>query len=218
MEIIWLKHSAFKIKANGKIIYLDPFKISKNEEKADIIICSHEHFDHFDEKSIKELLKDSTKLFGPSSISKSLKKFNGKGLDLYNPHKINDDITIEFIPAYNLKRIRPGTNEVFHPKEKKWAGTILEIEGKKIYHAGDTEKIPEMKELASRNIDIAMLPCGGQYTMDFEESSDSAIDINPKIVIPMHNWEKKIDDYKEILAEKNPDIIVEDLSKKTLIF
>jgi len=215
LEIFWLKHAAFKIKTESvTIIYLDPFKVPKGEEKADIIISSHDHGDHFDEESINNILKDSTLVLGPISISEVLDKYNGKGLKLYEPFKV-DDIQIEFIPAYNIKRKRES-GEPFHPKERNWAGTILEIEGKKIYHAGDTERIPEMKELASRNIDVAMLPCGGMYTMDFEESTDVAIDIKAKIVIPMHNWDKKMQEYKNILAKKDSQIKVETLKNKSL--
>ena len=215
MEIFWLKHAAFKIKTeSGTIIYLDPFKVPKGEEKADIIISSHDHGDHFDEESINNILKDSTLVLGPISISEVLDKYKGKGLKLYEPFKV-DDIQIEFIPAYNIKRKRES-GEPFHPKERIWAGTILEIEGKKIYHAGDTERIPEMKELASRNIDVAMLPCGGMYTMDFEESTDVAVDIKAKIVIPMHNWDKKMQEYKNILAKKDSQIKVETLKNKSL--
>ena len=187
MEIFWLGHASFKIKTDdGKIIYLDPYQISKEEEKADIIISSHEHGDHFDKKSIKNLVKENTLVIGPESISDNLQKFNGKGLALNEPFEIAG-IKIELVPAYNIKRMRPGTNEPFHPKEKGWAGTVLEKEGKKIYHAGDTEHIPEMKELTPKKIDVALLPCGGTYTMDFEESCDVAAEIKPKIVVPMHN-------------------------------
>ena len=215
LEIFWLKHAAFKIKTeSGIIVYLDPFKVPKGEEKADIIISSHDHGDHFDEESINHILKDSTLVLGPISISKVLDKYKGKGLKLYEPFKV-DDIKIEFIPAYNIKRKRES-GELFHPKERNWAGTILEIEGKKIYHAGDTERIPEMKELASRNIDVAMLPCGGMYTMDFEESTDVAVDIKAKIVIPMHNWDKKMQEYKNILTRKDSQIKVEILKNKSL--
>jgi L-ascorbate metabolism protein UlaG (beta-lactamase superfamily) len=216
MEIIWLNHAAFKVKTNsGKVIYLDPYKVNKSEDKADIIICSHDHGDHFDERSIKNLIKENTMVLGPASISSSLNKFNGKGLKYHEPYSIND-IKIELVPAYNLKRMRPGTNEPFHPKKNQWAGSILEIEGKKIYHAGDTENIPEIKELKARNIDVAILPCGGTYTMDFEESTDAALAINPKIVLPMHNWDKKLDDYVKIMHKKNPSIKVEVLIGKTL--
>ena len=215
MKISWLKHASFKIETKDKkIIYLDPYQIPETEDKADIIICSHEHGDHFDEESIRKIYKDSTILLGPKSISSKLNKFNGKGLELYAPYQI-EDITIELYPAYNIKRMR-AKNQPFHPKEQKWAGILLEAEGKKIYHAGDTERIPEMKNLSSKDIDVAMLPCGGTYTMDFEESAGAADDIKPKIVIPMHNWDVNLDTFKKIVNKKNPEIKVEILENKDL--
>ena len=215
MKISWLKHAAFKIETEDKkIIYIDPYQLSKEEEKADIIICSHEHGDHFDEDSISKIRKKSTVLLGPKSISSKLEKFDGKGLSLYEPYEI-ENVTIELYPAYNIKRMR-SKNQPFHPKERNWAGILLEADGRKIYHAGDSERIPEMKKLALKKIDVAMLPCGGTYTMDFEESTDAAVDINPKIVIPMHNWDVELDEYEKILHKKNSNISVEILTNKDL--
>ena len=215
MIISWLKHAAFKIETqDNMIIYIDPYQLSKDEEKADIIICSHEHGDHFDEDSIRKIRKDSTILLGPESISSKLSKFNGKGLKLSEPFKI-ENVIIELYPAYNIKRMRKK-NEPFHPKERKWAGVLIEAEGKKVYHAGDTERIPEMKDLTSKEIDVAMLPCGGTYTMDFEESAEAAADINPKIVIPMHNWNANLEEYEGVIHKKNPNITVEILTNKEL--
>jgi L-ascorbate metabolism protein UlaG (beta-lactamase superfamily) len=214
MEIIWLGHAAFKVKTQGKIVYFDPYEIPKDEDKADIIICSHSHHDHFDKKSIKRIKKDTTMVFGPKSMQKELDTFDGEGLDFFEPHMI-DDIEIKLVPAYNIKRKR-DSGEPFHPKESKWAGTLLKSEGKTLYHSGDTEKIPMMRDLRSENVTVAMLPCGGTYTMDFKESTDAAVDINPEIVVPMHNWDKNIEDFKETLANKNRDIKVEVLKNKSL--
>ena len=215
MKISWLKHAAFKIETEDKkIIYIDPYQLSKEKEKADIIICSHEHGDHFDEDSISKIRKKSTVLLGPKSISSKLEKFDGKGLSLYEPYEI-ENVTIELYPAYNIKRMR-SKNQPFHPKERNWAGILLEADGRKIYHAGDSERIPEMKKLALKKIDVAMLPCGGTYTMDFEESTDAAVDINPKIVIPMHNWDMELNEYEKILHKKNSNISVEILTNKDL--
>ncbi|MFX1394323.1 MAG: MBL fold metallo-hydrolase [Promethearchaeota archaeon] len=207
MEIVWMSHAAFKIKTNsGKVIYLDPYQIPKDAEKADIIISSHSHGDHFDNRSIKTIIKDSSILLGPISISRNLSKFNGKGLKFREIFEV-DDIKIELVPSYTIKK---GT----HPKSNEWAGTIIEAEGKRIYHAGDTERIPEMKDL--KNITVALLPCGGRFTMDFEESCLSAIDIKPEIVVPMHNWGENLNDYKELMEKKDPNIKVEILENKSL--
>jgi len=209
MEITWLGHAAFKIKTdNNLIIYFDPYELSKGEETADIIVSTHEHHDHFDQNSIKRVLKEDTVVIGPSSISNKLKKFNGKAMDLYEPYKVKG-VTIELIPSYNIKKSN-------HPKEKKWAGIILEAEGKKVYHAGDTERIPEMKDLKDKGINVALLPCGGTYTMDFEESAMCAADIKPDIVVPMHNWDKDLADYETKVHEKDPNIKVEILKNKSL--
>jgi L-ascorbate metabolism protein UlaG (beta-lactamase superfamily) len=113
------------------------------------------------------------------------------------------------MPSYNIKK--PN-----HPKVNGWAGTILRSGGKSVYHAGDTERIPEMKSLANKNITVALIPCGGTYTMDFDEATDSAVDIQPEIAVPMHNWNKDLNEFKELLNKKDPKIKVEILSEKSL--
>ena len=209
MELFWLGHAAFKIKTySGRVIYLDPYNIPKDSEKADIIVSSHSHGDHFDSDSIKKLMKDDTILLGPASIASDLKKFNGKGLNIGETFDYKD-LSIELVPAYTIKKST-------HPKGNKWAGTIVKSGDKSIYHAGDCERIPEMKELAKRNITVALLPCGGTYTMDFEEATDAAVDIQPEIVVPMHNWGKDLSQFKKIMEKKDPKIKVEILEKNSL--
>ncbi len=209
MEIFWLGHASFKIKMfSGRIIYLDPYNIKNGEEKADIIVSSHSHGDHFSRSDIKKIWKDDTILLGPVSIADSLIKFDGQALEIGEEFAYKD-FTIELFPAYTIKK---GT----HPKSNNWVGTIIESAGKSVYHAGDTERIPEMKELASRKITVALLPCGGTYTMDFEEATDAALDIQPEIVVPMHNWEKDLNPFRELMAKKDSKIKVEILTKKSL--
>lgn len=209
MEIFWLGHASFKIKMfSGRIIYLDPYNIKNGEEKADIIVSSHSHGDHFSRSDIKKIWKNDTILLGPVSIADSLKKFDGQALEIGEEFAYKD-FTIELFPAYTIKK---GT----HPKSNNWVGTIIESAGKSVYHAGDTERIPEMKELASRKITVALLPCGGTYTMDFEEATDAALDIQPEIVVPMHNWEKDLSPFTELMAKKDSKIKVEILTKKSL--
>ncbi len=209
MEISWLGHASFKVKMfSGRIIYLDPYNIKNGEEKADIIVSSHSHGDHFSRSDIKKIWKDDTILLGPVSIADSLKKFDGQALEIGEEFAYKD-FAIELFPAYTIKK---GT----HPKSNNWVGTIIESAGKSVYHAGDTERIPEMKELAKRKITVALLPCGGTYTMDFEEATDAALDIQPEIVVPMHNWEKDLNPFRELMAKKDSNIKVEILTKKSL--
>jgi L-ascorbate metabolism protein UlaG (beta-lactamase superfamily) len=208
-KLIWLGHACFKIVTRGgRIIYLDPYKVSKDEEKADFIVTSHTHGDHFSKSDIKKLWKEETILLGPESIASSLKDFKGQSLKIGKPVTYKD-FTIELFPAYTI--IKPT-----HPKSNGWTGTIIESAGKSIYHAGDTERIPEMKALAKRKITVALLPCGGTYTMDFEEASDAAIDIQPQMVVPMHNWDKDLKEFEKIMNRKDSNIKVEILENKTL--
>ncbi|NVM38130.1 MAG: MBL fold metallo-hydrolase [Candidatus Lokiarchaeota archaeon] len=206
MDIYWLGHAAFKIKTpSGRILYLDPYQIKKGAEKADIIVSTHSHSDHFDSGSIQNLMRDDTVVIGPESIASSLQKFDGTPLKLGDSFDYKD-LSIELVPAYNIKK--PN-----HPKHNEWAGIIITTEDKSVYHAGDTERIPEMKDLASRNITVAMMPCGGTYTMDFDEATDSIIDVKPKIAIPMHNWGKNLTKFKELIEKKDPSIKVEILEE-----
>jgi len=209
LQIEWLGHAAFRVKTgSGRVIYLDPYQIKDGEEKADIIVSSHSHFDHFNSESIKKLMKDDTIVLGPESIASNLKEFNGQAIKLGQSFDYKD-LSIELIPSYNIKK--PN-----HPKASGWAGTIVRSGGKSVYHAGDTERIPEMKDLATKNITVALLPCGGTYTMDFDESTDCAVDIQPEIAVPMHNWDKDLNEFKELLNKKDPNIKVEILTDKSL--
>lgn len=163
LEIVWLGHASFKIKTPESVIYIDPYNVT-DEEKADLILVTHNHFDHKDEKSIEALSKSETEiLVGGETILEGDKKEAG-------------GIKVEAVPAYN-------PNKSFHPRGKG-VGFVIEIDRQKIYHAGDTDKIPEMANLGE--IDLALLPIGGTYTMDAEEAAEAVKMIKPKKVIPMH--------------------------------
>jgi len=209
LEIFWLGHAAFKvITDSGRVIYLDPYQLKEGEEKADIIVSSHSHGDHFSAGDIKKIMKDDTVVLGPESISSNLEQFGGKPIRLGDSFDYKD-LSIELIPSYNVKKAN-------HPKSNGWAGTIIRSEDKSVYHAGDTERIPEMKDLADKNITVALLPCGGTYTMDFDEATDCAVDIKPEIAVPMHNWGKDMKEFKDLLNKKDPNIKVEILTDKSL--
>ncbi len=172
-NIKWLGHDTFKI-IGEKIIYTDPYQI-KTTDKADIILITHEHYDHFSPEDIIKLLGPNTVLVLPKDCSG---KINAKEIVVKPGDKIEiEGIEIEAVPSYN-------TNKKFHPKEKGWLGFIFKVSGKRIYLAGDTDYIPEMKSF--KNIDIALLPVSGTYVMNADEAVQAALDIMPKIAIPMH--------------------------------
>ncbi len=204
----WLGQAAFKISLGDKTIYIDPYRI-KNKDKADIILISHEHSDHLSIQDIKKIIYDNTILIAPQTCENALKDiFVKKTILLTSGKDVKvDDINIEAVPAYNIKK----TN--FHPKENQWLGYILTINDVRIYHAGDTERIPEMKNI---NCDIALLPLGQTYTMNsVKEAAEVALDVKAKIAIPMHYglYEATQEDattFKNILKDKIKVILLKE--------
>jgi L-ascorbate metabolism protein UlaG (beta-lactamase superfamily) len=185
IKIFWLGHAGFKIK-NSKIIYIDPYNI-KPSEPADLILITHEHFDHFSTKDIKKVLNRSIAIC-PEFCKLEFLRLEVKEILTVEPGKKYSigETEIEAVPAYNINKFRsPGV--VYHPKKDKRVGYLITLNGVKIYHAGDTDFIPEMKSL--KDVDIAMLPVGGTYTMTAEEAAQAANTINPKVAIPMHYGE-----------------------------
>ncbi len=171
-NIHWLGHDTFKI-VGEKVIYTDPFKIKK-KDKADIILITHEHYDHCSPEDVKLIQGPKTVIVTTSGCAK---KLAGKIKIVKSGDKINiEGLEIEAVPSYN-------TNKQFHTKDKGWVGYIFTVKGKRIYIAGDTDYIPEMKNF---KVDIAFLPVSGTYVMTAEEAIKAAFDIKPKIAIPMH--------------------------------
>ncbi|BCS90590.1 MAG: L-ascorbate-6-phosphate lactonase UlaG [Candidatus Micrarchaeota archaeon] len=199
-SIRWINHAGFRIEADGKAIYIDPYKVKDTSIKADIILITHPHFDHYSIDDIKALHKDDTVLVIPEGCE-DYKQF--KSYKIVKPgDKISiKGVEIEAVQAYNTNKERLK----FHPRENRWNGYIVNIEGKRVYHAGDTDFIPEMKELSK--LYAALLPMGGTYTMDLNEFLDAARAIDADYIIPMH--------YKILLGQSN-SIKAEEIVKKQL--
>ena len=179
-----IKHASIQINYNGLEIQVDPVGKGMKPEtdysqfpKADIILVTHEHHDHFDPDAIAQLTKASTKIY----LNPAVHKMFGSGKALKNGDKVKiaNDITIEAVPAYNTT---PG-REQFHPKGRD-NGYILTLDGMRIYVAGDTEDIPEMANI--KDISIAFLPCNQPYTMTIEQAANAAKIIKPKVLFPYH--------------------------------
>ncbi len=178
INIEWLGHAGFKVK-NNIIIYIDPFRIN-TEEKADLILITHSHYDHCSLEDIKKILKPDTIIIGPPDVQSKIAKISYDiQFQIIQPfQKISvKDVIIETLPAYNI-------NKQFHPKTNNWVGYLIEINGVRIYHAGDSDVTPELRQL--KNIDVLMLPVGGTYTMNAREAAELANAIKPKIAVPMH--------------------------------
>ena len=179
VELKWLGHSAFFIKAENKAVYIDPYQINARE-KADIILLTHPHYDHCSIQDINKTVKDGTIIVisqgCQSKIAKLDKKIEMKIMDV--GETLDLGIKIGAVPAYNI-------NKEFHPKDERWLGYVLKIGKVVVYHAGDTDLIPEMEKLKGK-VTAALLPVGGSFTMNAEEAALVASIINPALAIPMH--------------------------------
>ncbi|MFX1319805.1 MAG: MBL fold metallo-hydrolase [Promethearchaeota archaeon] len=206
VTIKFLAHSSFQIKTDAKIIYIDLEKGVHPKEQADIILSTHSHYDHCDPAKIKSVRGTDTVVIAPTDCHAKI----GGTVHTLKPgeEKIIDDICIRAVEAYNETRFRSPGNP-YHPKGLG-VGYIITVEGKSIYHAGDTDFISEMKELGP--IDVALLPVGGTYTMETSDGADAALAINPKVAIPMHTWDKDVSEFKE-KVERNSNIRVVVLTK-----
>ncbi len=172
-NIFWLGHDSFRLKGE-KVVYIDPWKLSPGAEKADIVLVTHEHRDHFSPDDIAKISRADTIIVAPQSVAA---KSNLK-IQIVKPgDKVTvSGILIEAVPAYNV-------NKQFHPKTAGHVGYIVTLGGKRIYHAGDTDVIPEMAQI---QCDIALLPVSGKYVMTAREAVEAAHTLRPALAIPMH--------------------------------
>jgi len=171
-KIHWLGHDGFRIDGE-KIVYFDPYQIETGP-KADLILITHEHFDHCSPE-------DVAKIQGPETIivtdKDSKEKLTGDIRVLKPGETLSlEGIKISAVPSYN-------TDKDFHPRKNGWLGFLVEISGITVYHAGDTDFIPEMEAL---NVDIALLPVSGTYVMTADQAAKAALAIRPRLAIPMH--------------------------------
>ena len=178
MQIKLNAQSSIKISSN-KNIYFDPYLIKEEIHDADYIFITHEHYDHFDIESINKISNDNTIIILPDSMAiKVIAKLNRNNVRGVKPNEDYNINGLEFstIPSYN-------TNKEFHKKEYNWVGYLVNIDNKIIYVAGDTDITTENKNV---KCDIAFLPIGGTYTMNYQEAAELTNIISPSIVIPIH--------------------------------
>lgn len=174
-----LYHSSIRINKE-KTIYIDPFKIDRNYNDADIIFITHDHYDHYSEEDIDKVINENTVIVIPEELlTKVLKKGINKDVIItVEPNKkyMVQGIKFETVPAYN-------TNKTFHPKENDWVGYVIELNDIRYYIAGDTDITEENKKV---KCDVAFVPVGGTYTMDFKEAAQLVNEIQPKVAVPIH--------------------------------
>ena len=192
-DISWLGHASFFFtdKNGNKVYFVDPFQLGERTlEKADLIFITHAHPDHFSQGDIDKIIKNDTTIIAPPDILEKIAIDNKRKVTVEpNKNYVVKGFSFQTIPAYNNNPERLS----FHPQKNNWVGYIFNLNGKKIYHAGDTDFIDEMKALKDLGLDVAMLPIGGTYTMYVDEAANAANAICAKITVPMH--------YKNVLGK-----------------
>lgn len=174
-----IHHSSIKFSDNIKI-YFDPYEINENNNDADIIFITHNHYDHYSENDIKKIYNANTKFIIPKDLEKEFLNLGIKKENIVTVAPNNNynvlDISFKTIPAYNI-------NKPFHPKENNWVGYLINYNNFTYYIAGDTDITEDNKLI---KCDVAFLPIGGKYTMNYKEAAELTNIIKPKIVVPIH--------------------------------
>lgn len=172
-KIVWLGHASFRIDGQDITVYIDPWKL-KTHKPADIICVTHSHFDHLSLDDIAMIRKPSTVIVGPADCKAD---FGASFREIRPGQSIRvGDVNVEAYPAYNV-------DKDFHPKKNGWVGYVIEIDGVRVYHSGDTDVIPEMAQVKAN---VALLPVGGTYTMTVDQAGDAASTLQTDFVVPMH--------------------------------
>lgn len=181
-------HSSIRIEGDGLTIYVDPFKLPNEPKDGDFVLVTHEHYDHFSPEDIIKVSKEDTILVMPIAMKSKANLITShvKAVQLVEPGNsyVINNLKFDTVPSYNI-------NKQFHPKEAGWVGYIVEVEGERIYIAGDTDAIEEGKSV---KCDIALVPVGGTYTMTAAEAASFVNTIKPALAIPTH--------YGSIVGEK----------------
>jgi L-ascorbate metabolism protein UlaG (beta-lactamase superfamily) len=187
-QVSWTGHDGFRIVGSDnhnrqRIIYIDPYQLSnkyQSKNDADIVLVSHDHFDHMSIDDLRQIINDDTSIIAAKECVEKLKELKMYDVKGIKPGEkiIAKDLSIEAVHAYN-------TNKKFHPKSDDKVGFVISITNNRIYHAGDTDLIPEMESIRP---DIAFVPVSGTYVMNAEEAAKAVNELlrPKKIALPMH--------------------------------
>jgi L-ascorbate metabolism protein UlaG (beta-lactamase superfamily) len=176
----WLGHAGFRIRTRAGVVYIDPYRV-EGGPRADLILITHDHFDHFSRDDITRLATKGTTAIGPATVIEQLK---GRTLSI-TPGQVLEiaELEIRALPAYNTNKV-DSEGKPFHAREAGWVGYVLRDGPRRIYHSGDTDVIPEMDQAAG--VDVALLPVSGTYVMSPLEAAEAARRIDPAVAVPMH--------------------------------
>lgn len=175
-RFVWFKQAGYQWRGDGLTVYIDPWEVTQ-PDPADVIFITHAHYDHFSMEDIERIRKADTRIVAPHDIAQEL---SGDVLAVRPGDSIDvSGIRGEAVPAYNVSEERLE----FHPRANEWVGYVLDLGGHRYYHAGDTDRLPDLDKVSA---DVAFLPVGGTYTMDVTEAAGLAKAIAPELAVPMH--------------------------------
>jgi L-ascorbate metabolism protein UlaG (beta-lactamase superfamily) len=190
-EVDWLGHAGFRVTVAGSTpstIYIDPYRISDGEPKADLVLITHQHYDHFSPQDLERIRTPKTALVAPPAVAELL----AGDVTSVQPGDVLETripgVDVRAIPAYNTSK-RDAEGRPFHPRESGCVGFEVNVRGERLYHAGDTDVIPEMDWVVG--VDVALLPVSGTYVMTALEAAEAARRIQPTVAVPMH-WGEHI--------------------------
>jgi L-ascorbate metabolism protein UlaG (beta-lactamase superfamily) len=174
LQIHWLGHASFRLATEDVVLYIDPWKLPSAQPDANLVFASHGHFDHWSADDVAAVSQDTTTVVGPPDVVESL-----PGGRVLRPGERVESTgaCIEAVPAYNI-------DKDFHPKANGWLGAVIALGGTRVYYAGDTDRIPEMDALSE--VDVALLPVGGTYTMNAAQAAEACQAIGARIALPYH--------------------------------
>ncbi|MAE49373.1 Zn-dependent hydrolase [Candidatus Pacearchaeota archaeon] len=185
VKITFLGHDGFLFEHQGKRIVVDPYHVSEGLAKVDVVLLTHSHYDHCSVEDLQKLVRPGTMVVGPADVQSKVMKLEGVQFELI---EVGDEVAlngvkVEAVAAYNKEK-------EFHPKEEGWLGYLIKFPGTVVYHAGDTDPIPEQKHLTGHGCHgkefVCLLPVSGKYVMDAEEAAEVASLLSPDVAIPMH--------------------------------
>ena len=173
-----LNHSSIKI-TGDTTIYFDPFEIADEPHDADIIFITHDHYDHYSPDDIKKIINDNTIIVVPTGMKDMVTAaFAPNRVKAVYPEGLTELPTMMARATYAYNKLKP-----FHPKSKKFVGYLITVDKVKYYVAGDTDNLPENHEI---KCDVALIPVGGKFTMDYKDAAKFINTIKPKMAIPTH--------------------------------
>ena len=182
-SLVWLGHSGFRIRAGRAVVYVDPYRVGEGP-KADVILITHGHYDHFSPQDVERLSHERTWLVGPPAVAE---RAGGRAISIAPGEVLEAELArgleIAAVAAYNTSK-HDANGRPFHPRAAGWVGYNLNVLGERLYHSGDTDVIPEMDTVIG--VDVALLPVSGVYVMTADEAAEAARRIQPQVAVPMH--------------------------------